>query len=152
MNAVSFENKISIYVLLEIGHLSMTKWCPLTEIETDFFFCDANKTHKISAGYLCDGKVHCPLTKADESPSLCNPWKIRSIAVSPFLINILLAICCAAYLARQQEKHRIKELESRYSKEYRQVIPVLKLVTKNAWTPSPENEKGEPSFLTHLKQ
>ena len=66
MNWISFENKFAIFVLLEIGHLSMTKWCPLEEIETDLFFCDAERKHKISASYICDGLV---LTKEDENSS-----------------------------------------------------------------------------------
>ena len=48
LNTVSFENKFSIYVLLEISHLEMTKWCPITEIGgkadpcqwTDWSSCD----------------------------------------------------------------------------------------------------------------
>ena len=71
LNSISFENKFAVFVLLEIDHLSMTKWCPLEEIETDFYYCDAKRTHKISASYICDGQVNCPKTGADESFSLC---------------------------------------------------------------------------------
>ena len=64
LTSISFENKFAIFVLLQIDHLSMTKWCPLEEIETDLFFCDAERKHKIS--YICDGLV---LTKEDENSS-----------------------------------------------------------------------------------
>ena len=139
MNAISFENKFAVFLLLEIGHLSTTKWCPLTEVETDFFFCDAKRTHNISAAYICDGKVHCPRTKADELTSLCNPWEIRAVAVSPFLINILVATCCAFYLARQQDKQERKK-EIRYAGR-EEIIRALKLIKIDAQMPAPQNEK-----------
>ena len=67
LTSISFENKFAIFVLMEIGHLSMTKWCPLEAIETNFFFCDATQTDKISAGEICDGLVDCPENGADKA-------------------------------------------------------------------------------------
>ena len=139
LNAISFENTFAVFLLLEIGHLSTTKWCPLREVETDFFFCDAKRTHNISAAYICDGKVHCPLTEADELTSLCNPWEIRAVAVSPFLINILVAICCAYYLARQQDKQERKKVEDKFGGREK-IIRALKLVKRDAEMQSPQSE------------
>ena len=149
LEGISFENKFAVFLLLEIGHLSTTKWCPLTEVETDFFFCDAKRTHNISAAYICDGKVHCPLTGADELQSLCNPWDIRAVAVSPFLINILVAICCAFYLARQQDKHERTNLEDRYGGR-EEIIRALKLIKIDAKTPSPQNEEDMQKAIQDL--
>ena len=140
VNAVSFENKFAVFILLEIGHLSMTKWCPLAEVETDFFFCDAKQTHKISASYICDGTVHCPNTGADETFALCNPLDVRFIAVTPVLINFVIALCCAIYLARQQDKKERKKLTTN-TEGHTEIVRALKLINENVLAPSNENEE-----------
>ena len=140
VNAVSFENKFAVFILLEIDHLSMTKWCPLTEVETDFFFCDAKQTHKISASYICDGTVHCPNTGADETFALCNPLDVRFIAITPVLINFVIALCCAIYLARQQDKKERKKLTTN-TEGHTEIVRALKLINENVLAPSNENEE-----------
>merc|ERR1719430_1816640 len=108
----------------------MTKWCPLEHIETDFFFCDADRRHKISASYICDGLVHCPQNGADEAFSVCNPLEIRLVAVTPVLINFLVAICCAIYLARQQDKHARKKIGTD-NRGHEEIAGALKLINQN---------------------
>ena len=149
LKSISFENKFAVFVLLEIGHLSTTKWCPLTEIETDFFFCDADRKHNISASYICDGKVHCPKTEADEAFSVCNPLEIRLVAVTPVLINFLVAICCAIYLARQQDKHSRKEIETNNG-GHEEIARALKLINENIQAPSTENEEEMQKVIQEL--
>ena len=145
LSSVSFENKFAVFVLLEIAHLSLTKFCPLEYIETNFFFCDAEQTHKISAHLICDGVINCPKTGADESFSICNPWEIRSVAVSPILINFLAALCCAFYLARQQDNRR-----PRWSTWNAGVVTALKSINRNICTPSPRNEEDMQNAIHEL--
>ena len=103
LNSISFENKFAVFVLLEIGHLSMTKWCPLEEIESDFFFCDADRRHKISASYICDGLVHCPKTGADEAFSVCKSLDVGliAVAVSGSILLLALLICLTLVCCRR---------------------------------------------------
>ena len=150
LNSISFENKLAVFVLLEIGHLSMTKWCPLEDAETDFFFCDAERTHKISASYICDGQVDCKKTGADESFSICNPWDVRLIAVTPVLISFLVAICCAIYLACQQDKYARREMKTRNG-GHQKIVRVLKLINKNIQMPGmTENEEQMEKVIHEL--
>ena len=111
LNSISFENKFVIFVLLEIGQLSTTKWFPLEEIETDLFFCDATQTHKISASYICDGLVHIVRRLKRMRPSQCAiPWR-SGLKLSPqSLLNSLLQY--AAACSSTEDNHGRKEIET----------------------------------------
>ena len=104
---------------------------------------------KISASYICDSTIHCPENGADEAFPLCNPWDVRVIAVTPVLINFLVAICCAIYLARQQDKHGRKEIETN-NRGHEEIVRALKLINANIQTPSTENEEEMKKVIYDL--
>ena len=104
---------------------------------------------KISASYICDSTIHCPENGADEAFPLCNPWDVRVIAVTPVLINFLVAICCAIYLARHQDKHARREIKTDNG-SHEEIVRALKLINENIKTPSSENEEEMQTEIYEL--
>ena len=77
LTAIAAENTFQVFLVLQSKKAFGTEWCPHSTIRSDFFFCDEEKTEKISAKYRCDATVHCASNGYDESRFVCSPGQIK---------------------------------------------------------------------------
>ena len=60
-----------------------------------------------------------------------------------------MAVCCAIYLARQQDKHARKETETNNG-GHEEFVRALKLINENIQAPSMENEEEMQKVIQEL--
>ena len=113
--------------------------------------CDEAGTEIISARLICDGVPNCNGTRADESLSVCNPWRLKLVTISPTLINFSVALCCAIYILKIQ-KIKEEEESDEECETKRKIAKGLKLITQNLKNPCTENEKGMKAYIEKLSK
>ena len=91
MNKITHENTFQVFMVVESKKNFGTHFCPQLSVKSDFLYCDAAKTKWIKTTWMCDGVVHCPFTKIDESDYVCSPWLLKLIA-----IGIVSSVYCVA--------------------------------------------------------
>ena len=153
LRAISFENTFKIFTILESSEvLGRTHWCNERIESSNFFMCDSEGVEIISAKLICDGTPHCNETRADESLSVCNPWKLKLVTISPTLVNFSLALLCVIIAIKRQENQEEGEEKYEVVKSGKKIAKALKLISRNLKSQSTENEKAMKMYIEKMSK
>ena len=153
LTAIAAENTFQVFLVLQSKKAFGTEWCPHSTIRSDFFFCDEEKTEKISAKYRCDATVHCAVNGYDESRFVCSPGQIKLLAIVVNLLIYSLALVSAVYLVFFRDSgSKIERITAAtFTDQQRaQITNALKLIKAYIENPGLENEENMTSSIRKL--
>ena len=83
------------------------------------------KTERISSKLICDGVVHCPVTKIDESHYVCSPWHLKLIAIG-IVFGIYFAamgvaigvLCCRPTSGKGRREELAEDQRAKYRRYF----------------------------------
>ena len=155
VNEITFENTYQVYVILESKKHFGTQWCPQSTVSSNFFYCDEEKTRKINADQTCDGLVHCPLSKADESHFVCSRGQLKLLAVGLNFFIYLVAFGSAIYLVSFRSSQSMGHRTTRTMLTERQktrLVQTLKLIRAYLKAPVTKNEEKMISSIQKIAE
>ena len=131
-----------------------TQWCPQSALSSNFFWCDEERTLKISSEFLCDGFPDCPISSADESRFVCSREELRLMTSGLSFCLYLVGFCSAAYLLCCRSSttmgQRIAQRMLTDSQK-NQLAKTLKLVCNFLKEPITKNERDMASSIDKIK-
>ena len=155
VNEMKFENSYQIYVILESKKRFGTQWCPQSALSTNFFYCDEERTLKISSEYICDGRVNCPVSKADESRFVCSRDQLKQMVAGLnfliYLVALVSAVCLVSCWSSRFGGERIKT-PMLTERQKTQLSDTLKLISKYLKEPVQKNEENMISSIQKIME
>ena len=125
LSQISHENTFQVFLVVESKKNFGTHWCPQLSVKSDFLYCDEEKTERISSKLICDGVVHCPVTKIDESHYVCSPWHLKLIAIG-IVFGIYFAamgvaigvLCCRPTSGKGRREELAEDQRAKYRRYF----------------------------------
>ena len=155
LKAIAAENTFQVFLVLQSKRAFGTEWCPHSAIRSDFFFCDEERTEKISAKFRCDATVHCSLTAFDESRFVCSPGQIKLLAIGINLLIYSVALVSAMYLVFFRDSKSMREalIDATLTDQQKaQITTALKLIKTYVQNPELTNEENMTSSIRKLSK
>ena len=145
LEGIAAENTFQVFLVLQSKKAFGTEWCPHSAIRSDFFFCDEEKTEKISAKLRCDATVHCSRTGFDESRFVCSPGQIKLLVISINILIYSVALVSAIYLVFFRDsgsKGKGITKATFTDQQNAQITKALKLIKTYVQNPELKNEEN----------
>ena len=150
LDEIRHENTFKIFMVVESKKNFGTHFCPQLSVSSDFLFCDKEKTKWIKTKWMCDGVVHCPFTKIDESDYVCSPWHLKLIAIGIVLCVYAFALGVAIYLVFSRSK--TEGLTEATKTKIQKVLGLVKKAVQDPTATNEENMRKGIKKMSHRNQ